>query len=219
MDIKNLINQLPDRQVLKKKCKALAVLDWIICGQEFETYHRFFKSNQEEYEGEEAQIGFDFEDEEGTSLHIYFTDKSCLIVPSESNLSQGVDNKAFEKRIPKEFQAFYKKNYENQDIPFVVYSVNNEPWKYEENFEIEGTEEEYHNFNHLQADADFYHDWAMNFFGDETFLKKDADLQSITNIFEGKTLTENIVLSIVEKVADWTDLEKALNELPYRFDF
>ena len=101
----------------------------------------------------------------------------------------------------------------------VIYSINNETWKYEENFEIEANEEEFHNFNHLQADADFYHDWAMNFFGDETFLKEDANLQSITDIFEGKILTENIVLSIVEKVADWTDLEKALNEMPYRFDF
>lgn len=210
------VSQLPDRQTLKKICKAQSVLDWIICGQEFETYHRFFKSNQEEYSGNEGQIGVNFEDEEGASLHIYFSEKGCLIVPSQCITTQTPDNKAFEKRIPKEFQAFYKKFYTNQDIPFVYYSLNDAPWVYEENFEIEET---IHNLQHLLPNPEIYKNWADDFFGDETYFLPDANLNTIADIYNGKILSEEMVLSVVEQVDDWSDLERALNEIPYRFDF
>ena len=57
------LSQLPHWLTLKKICKGQAVLDLLICGQEFETYHRYMPSLQEEYEGNEARIGFDFEEE------------------------------------------------------------------------------------------------------------------------------------------------------------
>lgn len=216
MKIEHYVSQLPDRLTIKKHCKAQAVLDWIVCGQEFETYHKYFKSTNEEYDGNEAHIGLGFEDEEGISLHLYFTDKGCLIVPSQAETTQSSDNKQFEKKIPKEFQAFYKKNYAGQDIPFVIYSTNDAPWVYEENFELE---DEIFNFQHLIYDAEFYKDWVTNFFAEDTFLKEDVDLQTIEDLYEGKVLTEKMVLSVVDKVADWLDLEEALNEMPYRFNF
>lgn len=216
MNVNTYVSQLPDRLTLKKICKAQAVLDWIICGQEFETYHRYFKSTNEEYDGNEAQIGLGFEDEEGLSLHLYFTEKGCLIVPSQSENIQSVNNKEFEKRIPKEFQAFYKKNYAGQDIPFVIYSLNDSQWKIENNFEID---DEIYNLQHFIYDAEFYKEWAYSFFGEETYLKEDADIQTIQDLYAGKVLTEKMVLSVVEKVEDWLDLEEALNQMPYRFDF
>ena len=76
------LSQLPHWQALKKICKAQSVLDLLICGQEFEPYHRYMPSSQEEYEGQEARIGFDFEEEDGPSLHLFFTEKGCIIVPS-----------------------------------------------------------------------------------------------------------------------------------------
>lgn len=210
------VNELPSGSQLKKICKALAALDWIICGQEFERYHRYFKSEQEEYEGCEALIGFDFEEDEGLSLHLYFTQNECLIVPSECEGAQEADNKAFEKRIPKDFQAFYSKNYKNKDIPFVIFSQNGQ-WKIEKNFPI-GTPIQ--NFEHLSGDAEFYKKWATDFWAGEThFLNENADLQIIKQIYQGEVLTEPMVLSLVSQVDDWRDLEEALDEMPYRFDF
>lgn len=217
MNVNTYVSQLPDRLTLKKICKAQAVLDWIICGQEFETYHKYFKSTNEEYEGNEAQIGFGFEEDEGTSLHLYFTEKGCLIVPSQCENTQNTDNKQFEKKIPKEFQAFYKKNFAGQDIPFVIYSLGNDAWKCEHNFEI--ADDEIFSFQHIIYDAEFYKEWAIGFFADETYLKEDADIQTIEELYAGKVLTEKMVLSIVDKIEDWLDLEDALNEMPYRFDF
>lgn len=216
MNPSNYISQLPDRLTLKKICKGQAVLDWVVCGQEFETYHRYFKANQEEYEGSEAQIGVNFEDEQGASLHLYFTENACIIVPSQCITNQTPDNASFEKKIPKEFRAFYKKHFENEDVPFVIFSKENENWQLIENF---STEEIIHNFEHLNTNAEFYKEWALDFFGDETFFLPDADLQTIESIYQGKVLTEKMVLSIVEDVEDWSDLEHALNDMPYRFDF
>lgn len=216
MKAKNYVSQLPDRTTLKKNCKANAVLDWIICGQEFETYHRYFNSNQEEYEGYEAQIGLGFEDEEGMSLHLYFTEKGCIIVPSETETAQNANHKAFEKQIPKEFQSFYKKHFSDKDIPFIIYSLGNDTWEYVENFEIN---EEINNFDHLLGDAKFYREWAISLFSDDTYLKNNMSLETINNLYQGKILTEDMVLSIVEKIDDWMDLEEALNKIPYRFDF
>lgn len=212
----NYTSQLPDKTTLKKICKAHAVLDWIICGQEFETYHRYFKSNHEEYDGHEAQVGLGFEDEEGISLHLYFTEKGCIIVPSESETTHNSNHKNFEKQIPKEFQAFYKKHFTNKDIPFVIYCLNNDTWIYQENFEIE---DDVNNLEHLLGNAELYKNWAVNLFADDTYLNQDMDIECIENLYQGKVLTEEMVLSIVEKVDDWMDLEDALNKIPYRFDF
>lgn len=216
MNLKNYITELPERQILKRICKAQAVLDWIICGQEFETYHKFFKSTSEEYDGQEASIGFDFEEENGLSLQIFFTEKGCIIVPSVSTEAENPDNEAFEKRIPKEYEAYYKKNFAGQDIPFVMYVADNK-WHYLENYPLE---EEVFNLEHLTQRVDFYKDWACDFFANDThFLAEKASEKTIAELYEGKVLTEKMVLSLVREVWSWIDLEEALDEMPYRFDF
>ena len=72
----------------------------------------------------------------------------------------------------------------------------------------------------MTAEADFYKDWATIFFGEESeFLNDDADAYTITEIYNGKVLTEQMVLSLVSKVEDWLFLENELSNMPYRFDF
>lgn len=210
------LSQLPHWLTLKKICKAQAVLDLLICGQEFETYHRYMPSHQEEYEGNEASIGFDFEEEDGPSLRLFFTEKGCIIVPSVcENFSSGSEN--FEKQIPKEFQAFYKKNYHEQDIPFVICAQEDKPWQLITQFEIE---DEIFTLKHLSTDPEFYKDWATIFFGEETeYLNDKASSETIEKLYKGEVLTEKMVYSIVSNVQDWLFLEEEFNHMPYRFDF
>ena len=210
------LEQIPHWLTLKKICKAQAVLDLLICGQEFETYHRYAPAIQEEYEGQEARIGFDFEEEDGPSLHLFFTEKGCIIVPSVcENFSSGSEN--FEKQIPKEFQAFYKKNYHEQDIPFVICAQEDKPWQLITQFEIE---DEIFTLRHLSINPEFYKDWATIFFGEETeYLNDEASLETIEKLYKGEVLTEKMVYSIVSNVQDWLFLEEEFNHMPYRFDF
>lgn len=216
MNLNYYIGQLPDRQTLKKICKGQAVLDWIICGQEFERYHIFLKSESEEYDGNEAYIGLNFEDTDGPSVHLYFSEKGCIIVPSECDSDKELNNAEFEKKIPEEFKAFYKKNYSGKDIPFVIYTEGDNAWKSQVNFQ---TEDLIYNLDHLSTDPEFYKEWAIDMFEEDTAILEDMNSDTISEIYEGRVLTEQMVLSIVSKVEDWSDLENALNEIPYRFDF
>ncbi|CEN47650.1 conserved hypothetical protein [Capnocytophaga canimorsus] len=43
--------------------------------------------------------------------------------------------------------------------------------------------------------------------------------KTISDIYQGKVLTESMVFTIVSEVHDWVDLEDELDEIPYRFDF
>ena len=210
------LSQIPHWQVLKKICKAQSVLDLLICGQEFETYHRYMPSSKEEYEGQEARIGFDFEEEDGPSLHLFFTEKGCIIVPSVCENFQAT-SEHFEKQIPKDFQSFYRKNYQEQEVPFVIYAQEDKPWQLLTNFEIE---QELFTLKHLCEDPEFYKDWATIFFGEETeYLNDDASTETIEALYQGKILTEKMVYTIVSGVQDWLFLEEELNRIPYRFDF
>ena len=194
------LSQLPHWLTLKKICKAQAVLDLLICGQEFETYHRYMPSHQEEYEGNEASIGFDFEEEDGPSLRLFFTEKGCIIVPSVcENFSSGSEN-------------FHEK-----DIPFVICAQEDKPWQLITQFEIE---DEIFTLKHLSTDPEFYRDWATIFFGEETeYLNDNASIETIEALYQGKVLTEAMVYTIVSSVQDWLFLEEEFNHMPYRFDF
>ena len=60
---------------------------------------------------------------------------------------------------------------------------------------------------------------AVDYLGEDAYLQEVMDEQTITDIYEGKTLTEEMVYSLVTQVYDWVDLETELNEIPYRFSF
>ena len=217
MNCNTYLAQLPDVKALRQLCKGRAVLDWIICGHEYEVYHTYYKAKEEEYEGYEAQWGHGFEDEVGSSLSFYFTEKACLIVPSNSaEDSKGDNNRDFEKRIPKVFLPYYRKRFRDADIPFVIYSLDGQHWQCEENFAVE---EHIEMFNQITADPAKYKEWAVDYLGEDAYLQEVMDEQTITDIYEGKTLTEEMVYSLVTQVYDWVDLETELNEIPYRFSF
>ncbi len=44
-------------------------------------------------------------------------------------------------------------------------------------------------------------------------------LDTVTKIYSGQTLTKEMVLTIVEELEDWEQLEADLNEIGYPYDF
>ncbi|KHE67977.1 MULTISPECIES: hypothetical protein [Capnocytophaga] len=217
MDCNTYLQQLPNVKTLKQLCKGQAVLDWIICGHEYEVYHTYYKANEEEYDGYEAQWGHGFEDEDGSSLSFYFVDKACIIVPSSSaEDSKGGDNHDLERKLPKVFLPYYRKNFTESDIPFVIYSLDGETWYCIENFAVE---EHIDKFDKITTNPAVYKEWAQAYLGEEAYLQETMSEQTISDIYAGKVLTEEMVYSLVTEVYDWVDLETELNEIPYRFSF
>ncbi len=98
----------------------------------------------------------------------------------------------------------------------MIYSLDGETWQCVENFPVE---EHIDKFEHITTSPTKYKEWAVNYMGDEGFLQEVVSEQTITDLYEGKVLTEEMVYSIVTEVHDWVDLETELNEMPYRFSF
>ena len=99
----------------------------------------------------------------------------------------------------------------------MIYAQEDKPWQLLTNFEIE---QELFTLKHLCEDPEFYKDWAIIFFGEETeYLNDDASTETIEALYQGKILTEKMVYTIVSGVQDWLFLEEELNRIPYRFDF
>ena len=209
MDCNTYLQQLPNVKTLKQLCKGQAVLDWIICGHEYEVYHTYYKANEEEYDGYEAQWGHGFEDEDGSSLSFYFVDKACIIVPSSSaEDSKGGDNHDLERKLPKVFLPYYRKNFAESDIPFVIYSLDGETWHCIENFAVE---EHIDKFDKITTNPAVYKEWAKAYLGEEAYLQETMSEQTISDIYAGKVLTEEMVYSLVTEVYDWVDLETEPN--------
>jgi len=114
------------------------------------------------------------------------------------------------------FLPYYRKNFSESDIPFVIYSLDGETWQCVENFPVE---EHIDKFEYISTDPMKYKEWAVEYLGDEGFLQEVMSEQTITDLYEGKVLTEEMVYSLVTEVHDWVDLETELNEMPYRFSF
>ena len=63
-----------------------------------------------------------------------------------------------------------------------------------------------------------YIDWATDYFK-ESYKDAGIPLDTVTKIYGGQTLTKEMVLSIVDELEDWEQLEKDLIEIGYPYDF
>ena len=63
-----------------------------------------------------------------------------------------------------------------------------------------------------------YIDWATVYF--EGYYHEDGiPLPTVTDIYKGEPLTKPMVLSIVDSVDNWEQLENDLNEINYPYNF
>ncbi len=63
-----------------------------------------------------------------------------------------------------------------------------------------------------------YIDWATDSF-EEWYKESGIPLNTVSKIYSGQILTKEMVLSIVDKLEDWEQLEKDLIEIDYPYNF
>jgi hypothetical protein len=63
-----------------------------------------------------------------------------------------------------------------------------------------------------------YIDWATDYF-EESYKESGIPLDTVSKIYTGQTLTKEMVLSIVDELEDWEQLETDLNEIGYPYNF
>jgi hypothetical protein len=201
---------LPDKNSLQSICKAISVLDAIIC-QEWE--YRYYSYNSK-WGKDEEYCGM--RDGSGNLMNILFLENHCAI-NGFTHEYQHNEKSDLTKNLPEIYNDFIFGE------PVASYGTTFCLWTNEtENWEV-GTIEDY-NDNSTELLAIFdknpqtYIDWASEYF-DESYKETGIPLKTVTEIYEGKILTKEMVLSIVEEIEDWELLEEDLKEINYKYDF
>ena len=83
-----------------------------------------------------------------------------------------------------------------------------------ENFEDNSEEM----LNIFDGQPQTYIDWATDYF-EESYKESGIPLDTVSKIYSGQTLTKEMVLSIVDELEDWEQLEKDLIEIDFPYDF
>lgn len=201
---------LPNKKSLQNICKAISVLDAIIC-QEWE--YRYYSYNSKWAENEEF---CEMRDGSGDLMNILFLENQCVINGfahefqhnKKSDLTQG---------MPEIYHEFiFGEPVASLGTSFCLWTNNAENWEV-------GVIKDYNdNSEDLLAIFDgnpqTYIDWASEYF-DDSYKESGIPLEIVTKIYQGEILTKEMVLSIVAEIEDWQLLEDDLKEINYEYNF
>ncbi|MCC9072901.1 hypothetical protein LNQ49_15070 [Flavobacterium sp. F-65] len=197
---------LPDKKSLQNICKAISVLDAIIC-QEWE--YRYYLYNSKWAEDEEY---FGMRDGSGDLMDILFLENHCVIsgFAHEFQHNQKSD---LTKNLPEIYNQFiFDEPVATNGTTFCLWTNESENWEVGEIKDFNDNSEDL--LAIFDGNPQTYIDWASEYF-EETGIP----LKTVTEIYQGKPLTKEMVLSIVEEIEDWELLEEDLKEINYEYNF
>lgn len=211
---KNL--NLPHRNKLQTICKAIAVLDAII-SQEWE--YRYYSYNKKWTDDEEFS---EMRNGQGEHMLILFRQDGCVINGFDHELYD------FEEELPSKLQLTHElperfnefmigEPVKSIGTTFCIWTTEMENWKtgnLQGVFKDGSTEM----LTIFDGKPQTYINWATHYF-EGSYLDTGIPLETITKIYNGITLTKEMVLTIVDQLQDWEQLENDLNEIGYPFSF
>ena len=187
-----------------------------IISQDWE--YRYYSYNQKWGEDEEL---FEMRDDCGDQMLILFTKNGCVIngfahelydfeenLPSKSELIKG---------IPDVFNDFILgEPVATIGTTFCIWTNENNQWQLGniKHFE-DGSEEMLSIFD---GNPQTYIDFAIDYF-EEDYSSTENAKNTVIKIYNHETLTREMVLSIVNELEDWAQLESDLEEIGYPYHF
>ena len=201
---------LPNKNSLQHICKAISVLDAIIC-QEWE--YRYYLYNSKWAEDEEY---FGMRDGAGDLMDILFLENHCVIsgFAHEFQYNQKSD---LTKNLPEIYNQFiFDEPVATNGTTFCLWTNETKNWEVGEIKDFNDNSEDL--LAIFDGDPQTYINWASEYF-DESYKETGIPLKTVTEIYQGKTLTKEMVLSIVDEIEDWELLEEDLKEINYEYDF
>ena len=70
----------------------------------------------------------------------------------------------------------------------------------------------------LDGNPQTYIDWAEEYF-EEYYKESGIPIDTVAKIYNGETLTKEMVLSIIDELGDWGKLEEDLKGIDYPYAF
>ncbi|MFN0203035.1 MAG: hypothetical protein ACKVTZ_16035, partial [Bacteroidia bacterium] len=201
---------LPDRQKLQTICKAISVLDAIF-SQEWE--YRYYSYNNKWADNEEF---FEMRNGSGDKMLNLFRQDGCVINGFAHEYQQQ-NKQELTKGLPSIFDEFiFGEPVKTVGTTFCVWATEEKKWQTGQIENYEDHSEEM--LSIFDGNPQTYLDWATEYF-DQSFIESQIPLETVTEIYNGKTLTKEMVLIIVKEIEDWEQLEDDLNEIGYPYDF
>ncbi|MGI9652044.1 hypothetical protein [Chryseobacterium sp. RLHN22] len=121
------------------------------------------------------------------------------------------------KNLPSIFNEFiFGEPVKTIGTTFCIWTTENEKWKTGQVENYNDNSEEM--LNIFDGNPQTYIDWATEYYH-ENAIGTGIALEPVTEVYNGKTLTKKMVLSIVEELEDWKQLEEDLNEIGYPYNF
>jgi len=201
---------LPSWQTLKNICKSVSVLDAII-SQEWE--YRYYSYNSKWGNDEEC---LQMRNGSGDEMFILFKKGGCVISGFAHEYDQPEKSKVT-AALPSKFDEFiFGEPVVSIGTTFCLWTNESGKWQVGqiENFDDHSDEM----LNIFDCNPQTYINWATDYF-EESYKESGIPFITIEKIYKGETVTKAMVLSIVNELEDWVQLEKDLNEIGYPFNF
>jgi PHD/YefM family antitoxin component YafN of YafNO toxin-antitoxin module len=200
---------LPTKETLQKICKAVSVLDAIIC-QDWQ--YRYYSYNSQWGDGEEF---FEMRNGEGEHVLILFRKEGCVINGVHSEYKPD-DKSLLTNGLPDIFHEFiFGEPVASRGTNFCIWTDISGNWQFNDTKTENGTEELLAIFDN---NPETYVTWAEEYFEDS--CKEDGiSLENVRKLYNGEPLTKDIILSVVDNLEDWEQLKEDLEEIAYPFDF
>ena len=201
---------LPDGRSLEAICKAISVLDAII-SQEWQ--YRYYSFNSK-WDANERCL--QMRNGSGDEMHILFREDGCAINGFAHEYEQQ-DKSKLTNNLPAIFNDFiFGEPVTSIGTTFCLWTTELKNWQVGQLESFEDNSEEM--LNIFDGQPQTYINWATEYF-EESYKESGIPLDTVTKIYSGQPLTKEMVLSIVDKLEDWEQLEKDLIEINYTYDF
>jgi len=201
---------LPDSKTLQAICKAISVLDAII-SQEWEC--RYYSYNSEWAENGEF---CEMRNGSGDQMLILFRQDGCVINGFAHEFEQE-DKRKLTTNLPSIFDEFiFGEPVKTIGTTFCLWTTEQGKWTIGQVENYDDNSEEM--LNIFDGNPQTYVDWATDYFED-SYIESGIPLDTVTKIYNGQTLTKEMVLTIVDELEDWEQLKADLNEINYPYSF
>lgn len=202
-------DQLQSPDNLRSTCKAISVLDAILCQQWEYRYYSYNSSWAENEEFCEMRNG------EGDQVLLLFQENGCVI-NGFSHESDQQDKTKLTKTLPEQFNEFiFGEPVNSIGTTFCLWTTVTGTWQRGEIENYKDNSEEL--LNMFDGNPQTYIDWAKDYF--DTIKDNNIPVETVRDLYNGLPLTKAMVLTIVEELEDWEQLEADLLEIDYPYNF
>jgi len=199
---------LPARDQLQATCKAMAVLDAILCQDWLYRYHSY---NSDWSDGEQF---FEMRNGEGDQLLMLFKNEGTVINGFFAEAEQDEKNRLTDQ-LPELFHEFmFGEPVNSAGTTFCVWKIDGQEWTTGITAASDNHSEEL--LSPFDGVPLTYMNWATDYFKGN-YKDGGIPLDIVTSIYNQEPLTKEMVLSLVDNLEDWDLLLEDLIEISYPY--